>query len=172
MLNNIPKYIGQFILLILIQIIILDNVAFNGYINPYLYILFIITLPFETNKLLVLSLAIVQGLIIDVFTHTIGMHLSACIFLAYTRPLILRFVSPREGYDFGLTPSIKDMGIIWFLAYSSILIFLHHAFLFFVEAFRFSEFFSTLLRIILSTIFTLILVVISQYLTYSKKVKR
>jgi hypothetical protein len=168
MLSNIPKYIGQFILLILIQIIILDNVAFNGYINPYLYILFIITLPFETNKLMVLGLAILQGFIIDIFTHTIGMHLSACIFLAYCRPFILRFVSPREGYDFGLTPSIKDMGIIWFLTYSGVLIFLHHSFLFFVEAFRFSEFYSTFLRIILSTFFTLILVIVSQLLNYNK----
>lgn len=168
MLNNVPKYIIQFVFLIFLQIIILDNVAFNGYINPYLYIYFIICLPFDTNKLFVMFLALMQGFIIDIFTQTIGMHMAASIFLAYVRPFILRLVSPREGYEFGLTPTIKDMGIVWFITYSGILIFLHHTFLFYVEAFKFTEFFSTLWRSILSSVFTLVLAVAAQYLSYKK----
>ena len=168
---SLYKYLIQFVLLIVLQIFILDNVALNGYINPYLYILFVINLPFETNRNLALGLSVLIGLVIDVFSQTIGMHLSATIFLGFARPFILRLLSPREGYEFGLTPSVQNMGFVWFITYAGILTFLHHLFLFTVEAFRFVEFFGILLRTILSSMFTISLIIISQYLFQKTKKK-
>ena len=93
-----------------------------------------------------------------------GMHASACIILAFVHPGWLKMIAPRDGYEVDATPSIKKFGVKWFLVYSSALIFLHHLFLFYIEVFRFSEFFTTMGRVLLSSLATLILVIMSQYL--------
>lgn len=126
-------------------------------------------LPFETPKVLSLIIAFLLGIAIDMFYDTMGMHAAASVFMAFARPGVLKIFSPRDGYENETKPTIKYLGISWFLSYSSTLIVLHHLVLFYTEIFNFSEFFSTLLRVIISSIFTLLLVVISQYFFYHKK---
>lgn len=169
MINSIPLLTIRFIVLVLLQVLILNNVAFNGYVNPYLYILFVLMLPFETPKWLVLFLGFALGFSVDIFSSTLGMHLGATLFMAYAREYVLRLIAPRGGYDPVHKPSIKDMGIAWFTTYVSILTILHHLFLFTIEVFRFSEFFSTMGRSLLSSLFTLMLIFIIQPIILRKK---
>ncbi len=169
MLNAIIRNIFRFIILVLVQVLIIKNLELGRFINPFIYVLFIIVLPFETPKWLLLISAFVLGITIDMFYDTAGMHAAACVALAYIRPGILKLFSPRDGYEIGTQPTIQYLGVPWFISYSAILIVLHHFILFYIEIFRFSEFFSTLLRVIVSSIFTLLLVVLSQYLFNRKK---
>jgi len=168
MISDVIKYGLIFIFLILLQGLILNNIEMGGYVNPYLYTLFILILPFETPKWLTLMLGFFLGLSIDIFTSTLGMHTSATIFMAFIRIYLLDLIRPRDGYEFNAKPNLHDMGIIWFSMYSSILIFLHHLFLFYVESFKFSQFFETLGRTVLSTIFTVALVFIVQLFNYKE----
>lgn len=171
MLNEIIRNIIRYVILIGIQVLIIKNIELGRFINPFIYVLFIIILPFETPKWLLLFSAFTIGITIDMFYDTAGMHAAACVFIAYIRPGVLKLFSPRDGYEFGTQPTIQYLGIPWFLSYSAILIVLHHLILFYIEIFRFSEFFSTFFRVIISSIFTILLVVISQYLFNRKKVQ-
>jgi rod shape-determining protein MreD len=164
MIELLAKNVLRFIFLIIFQVLILNNVQLGGFINPYLYVLFILMLPVETPGWLLLLLSLLMGLSIDLFENTAGMHASASVFMAFCRPYLLQMISPREGFDRGSKLTIQKFGINWFLTYAGILIFLHHFVLFYLEIFRFSAFFSTLLRVILSSVFTLGLVVITQFL--------
>lgn len=161
--------IVRFIVLIAVQIFILNNVQLSGYINPYLYILFILILPFETPKWLLLFLSFFVGLTVDLFVHTPGMHAAACVLMAYLRPLVLSTVVAKRDYEPGIQPLIQDMGLTWFLSYAGILTLAHHTLLFFVEVFHFKEFFITIGRIFASSFFTIILVVVSQYVFIKPK---
>ncbi len=169
MLNSIIRNIIRFILLVLVQVLIIKNLELGRFINPFIYVLFIIILPFETPKWLLLLSAFALGITIDMFYDTAGMHAAACVFMAYVRPGILKLFSPRDGYEIGTQPTIQYLGVPWFLSYSGILIVLHHFVLFYIEIFRLSEFFSTFLRVIVSSVFTMLLVVFSQYLFHRKK---
>ena len=169
MLNEVIRNIIRFAILVGVQVLIIKNIELGQFINPFIYILFIIVLPFETPKWLLLLSAFAMGITIDMFYDTAGMHAAACVFIGYLRPGLLKLFSPRDGYEFGTQPTIQYLGIPWFLSYSAILIVLHHLVLFYIEVFRFSEFFSTLLRVIISSMFTILLVVISQYLFHNKK---
>lgn len=169
MLSDILKHIIRFVVLVLIQVFILNNIQLGGFINPYLYVLFILLLPFEIPDWLLLFIALIVGLTIDMFTNTQGMHAAATVFLAFLRPYMLSLISPRDGYEFGTKPSISHMGFTWFITYAGILVFLHHLLLFYIEVFRFSEFFRTFFRVIASSVFTLVLVVITQFLFPAKK---
>jgi rod shape-determining protein MreD len=167
MINNVIRYPLLFIFFVLLQVLILNNIQLSGYINPYLYIIFILWLPIEMNKVLLMGVAMLLGLSVDIFSNSVGMHASACVFLAFCRPYVLQSLSPRDGYETDQVPDIKTFGLSWFLAYASICVLLHHFFLFYVEVFRFSDFFSTLGRVLSSSVFTLILVIISQLFRYS-----
>ena len=163
MIKLLPRYIINFVILVLVQVFILNNIQLGGFINPYLYILFILILPFETPNWFLLFVAFLLGLSIDLFSNTIGMHTSATVFMAFLRPYVLNIISPRDGYETETLPQLKYDGAAWFIRYSTILIFSHHLFLFYIEVFKLSNFFTTFVRVILNSIFTLILVLISQY---------
>lgn len=146
-----------------VQVIILNNIQLHGYINPYLYVLFILLLPVKFSRVGTLLLALGMGLTIDMFTDTAGMHAMATVFMGYCRPLILKTFAPRDGYEADAIPDIKEMGLQWFLLYCFLLVLIHHFALFYIEIFRFAEFFITLLRVALSTIVTVFLIIIIQY---------
>lgn len=171
MIKTIPKYIFNFLLLVFLQVFILNNIQFSGYINPYIYVVFILTLPFETPKWLLLVLAFLIGITIDLFSHTLGMHSSAAVFMAFLRPFVLEIIAPRDGYESETYPQLRYYGVNWFLKYAAILVFAHHLFLFYIEVFRFSDFFATLFRALLSSIFSIFLILIGQYF-YKRDTKR
>jgi rod shape-determining protein MreD len=172
MIKSILAYPLQFIIFVLFQVLILNNIQLGGTVNPFLYILFILWLPIELNKVLVMGIAFVLGLSIDVFTDTMGMHASACVFLAFARPSLLNILAPRDGYELNVPPTAGALGWFWFLRYAAIGILLHHSFLFFVEVFRFSEFFDTVGRILASSLFSLVLISLAQVFSSNTEDRR
>ncbi|MFP3859963.1 MAG: rod shape-determining protein MreD [Bacteroidales bacterium] len=160
MINYLPKYILSFVILVALQVFVLNNIQLNGYINPYIYILFILTLPNDIPKWALLVLAFLLGITVDLFTHTLGMHSSATVFMAFLRPLVLQVLEPRTGYDPDSKPSIADYGFNWFFNYAGILVLVHHIFLFYIEVFKLSSFFQTLSRALLSAVFSLVLILL------------
>lgn len=164
MITELLVFLFRFLILILVQVVVLNNVQFSGFINPFVYIMFIMMLPVRMPKTFLLLAAFLTGLVVDVFSNTMGMHAAACVFMAYVRPTVLRIMAPRDGYETESSPSVKELGFTWFLIYAATLTFIHHFILFYIEVFRFSEFFTTLLRVLLSSVATLLTIMISQYL--------
>jgi rod shape-determining protein MreD len=156
-------------MLVLVQVLIVKNIELGRFINPFIYVLFLIILPFETPKWALLFIAFALGITVDMFYDTAGLHAAACVMMAYIRPGVLKLFSPRDGYESGTQPTIQYLGIPWFLSYAGILVLAHHTILFFLEIFRFSEFFSTFLRVLISSVCTMILIVVIQYLFNRKK---
>lgn len=167
--NLLLKNIARWIILILVQVLILNNINFGGYLNPYLYVLFIIMLPFETPGWLLLSSAFLLGLGVDIFGHTTGLHTAACVFMAFMRPITIKIVTSKKEYEPGMTPSIKDLGIWWFTSYALLLITFHHITLYFLETLRLTQIFSTLFHSLSNTIFTFFFVIITQLLFFHQK---
>lgn len=168
MITTILGNLFRFVLLILLQALVLDQLDLaNGWVVPYLYVLFLVMLPFETPPWATLLIGFVTGITMDLFTSTPGMHTSACVVLAYTRIWMLRLLSPREGYEFGKRPIIAHMGLTWFMTFAGVLVVAHHLWLFFVEVYRFDDFASTLLRALVSAAATLVLCLLAQALTTS-----
>ena len=162
------RILFRFIILLLLQVLLMNNIEFSSYLNPQLYLLFLLMLPFETANWLLMLLGFFTGISIDYFNDTMGMHAAACTFIMYLRPKVLKFFSPRDGYEPGVQPTVKALGPVWYFYYAGIMIVSHHFLLFFIEVFRFSEFFHTFFKIIVSSIFTLIVIFIAQYLVYAK----
>lgn len=168
MTRNILSYGFVFILLVLVQVWILNNIQLSGYINPYLYIMFLLILPFGTSFWLLIPAGFLLGITVDMFMHTPGLHAAAAVFAAFVRPGVLSLIAPGDGYDSSQRPHITNMGIGWYLRYVIIMVLLHHAVLFYLEVFRLTDFFYTLARVLLSSLFTVLLIVITDTLVYRK----
>jgi rod shape-determining protein MreD len=163
MINSIFRFGLIFILLILLQVLLFNNIQFSGYVNPYVYIMFILLLPIEIPSWLLLLLAFGTGLIMDFFSGSPGMHTSATVLAGFVRPNVLRIVSPKDGYESGSDPSMFIYGFRWFFLYTLLMVLIHHTALFYLEVFRFADFFRTMLRVILSTIFTVTFILLIEF---------
>ena len=166
MIKDLGKYIIMFIVLVLVQVLILNNIQFSGLINPYVYILFILLLPFTTPGYLLLGLSFLLGLSVDIFCNTPGIHAGASVLLGFVRPGLGRLIASREFIEKGNMPSMSQLGFASFLKYVIIAVLIHHLFLFYAESFSFGGFFETLLRTILSSVFSIVIILGSQFIVF------
>jgi rod shape-determining protein MreD len=168
MINRISRFSLIFILLILLQVLVFNNIRFSGYINPYVYIMFILLLPVEIPSWLLLLISFGTGAVMDIFCGSPGMHTSATVLAGFVRPYTLRNISPRDGYEPGADPSMFIYGLRWFLIYSSLIVLIHHTALFYLEVFRFADFFHTLLRVLMSSLFSVTFILLLEYIRKGK----
>ncbi|MDR0940870.1 MAG: hypothetical protein LBM68_01450, partial [Bacteroidales bacterium] len=162
--------IFRFFILFAVQILILNNIniLIFGNSTPYLYVMFFLMLPFETNRTLLLLLGFAGGLLIDFSLNCPGVHASASLVLCYVRPFILKSMSPRQGYDINSQPSIADYGLRWFLRYAFLCVVIHHLVMFFNLSFSFDYSFFMLVKALLNIVVTLALILLCQYFFYRK----
>ncbi|HAH57446.1 MAG: rod shape-determining protein MreD [Lentimicrobium sp.] len=169
MKNNYGNDILRFILLVAIQVLVLNQIDFGGYIDPALYLLFILLLPFEVPGWLLLISSFFLGFSVDIFSHSTGLHTAASVFAAFVRPGVINMVGKPAEYEASLKPGIADMGFRWFFIYALLIVLAHHFVLFSLEAFRFEEFLYVLLRILASTAFTLVFIITTEYIFMRKR---
>ena len=146
----------RFLFIILLQGLIFKRIYLGGPHFNYLSILFypvlIMLLPMKTSKALLLIIGFVLGFIIDMFYDSPGVHMSACVFLAFLRPWVLKMMEPRGGFPVNSNPTAQDFGLVWFMQYSGILLFFFLLFYFSVEVFALSRILEILLKTLASFI--------------------
>lgn len=154
----------SFVIYLFFQVMILKNSVLFGSAFCFLYIGYLLLLPVETNPLWLMFIGFCMGLFIDMFYDSVGIHAFASVAIMYLRNFWLTRVTPQGGYDNGAVPSLAADGLQWFLIYITPMIFVHHALLFFIEVGGFQYFGYTLLKIIFSTFYTMLVILIVQYL--------
>jgi len=127
------------------------------------YTAVIFLLPFGTKPVRVMLFAFLVGLAVDVFHSTIGIHASACVLMAFFRTNLLGWMVPAGGYEDYMTIGIPSMGLKWFFPYAFTLIFLHHLLYFLVDTASFANFPTLLLKVVLSSMFSLVTITMIQF---------
>lgn len=169
-MSNLLKNIVRFVLLMLVQLFVLNKVLIHHYVNPYIYLLFILLLPFNMSRPALLFCGLFCGLVLDNFMNTMGMHAAACVFIAYLRPFVINMLSPQGGYDATQkTPSLRTMGVSQFALYALIMVLLHHAVYFSLEVYDFGHPLYLAMKIMLSTLFSVVLIMLYEMLFYTKR---
>lgn len=166
MIKDFGKYVIMFVVLILVQVLILNNIQVSGLINPYVYILFILLLPFTIPGYFLLGLSFILGISIDIFSNTPGIHAGATVLLGFLRPGIAQLISSREIIEKGNMPNMTQLGFASFLKYIVVSVAIHHLYLFIAEAFSLGDILETLLRWILSCIFSIVIILASQFIIF------
>lgn len=171
-MSTLVKNIVRFFILILVQFYVLDKIHLHRMVTPYIYFLFILWMPFNLPRGWQMILAFLLGFTLDSFRHFPGFHAAACVLIAYLRPFLINMLIPQEGADANYDePSALSMGgILPYMIYAGLLTLLHNGWLFFLEAMEFGNFWYFIIKTLLSTIITLVLVFVAELL-FSRKQK-
>lgn len=159
MINNIIRGSIYFVVLVLIQVLILNNIHFLRIATPFLYLYFILKLPVGTSQTMVVFLSFLIGIVIDTFTNTPGMHAAACTFAGFSRRMLINFLIGKELPE-GIYPSYRTFGYGGFFRYTLAFVMIHHITLFLIESFTFFDPLFLALRIGASVISTTLLICI------------
>jgi len=160
--------IFRWIALLFLQIFLLRNTSYYNLSTPFVYPLFLLVLPFGIPNILLFVFAFFTGLTVDAFYDTLGVHTSACVALALVRVIFISVSVNKDALD-NPEPSLGNMGLKWFVLYALLCLFFHHLAVFFLEAFKFSEFVYTLTRALLSVMLSLLAILLLEFTFHNKK---
>lgn len=165
---NKKLYFGiLFLVLVLLQVFVLNNILFLGYINPYVYIAFVFLYPLDENRFSFLFASFFLGLSIDFFSDSGGIHAFSTLTIAYFRLFFVQlfFRKYEADYPFFNLHS-ESFGKVF--NYVVTLTFIHHLILFSFTNFSFQNMNQVLLNTLFSGVFTLILYFLGIYI-FSKE---
>lgn len=166
--NSILRDVLGGLFLFLAQAILFKNLVLFDSAFCFAYVIIFLLLPTETNSPVQLVFAFIVGILLDSVYNTLGMHAAASIVFVFAKIYWIRIMMPSVGYDTGSRINMSSQGFQWLLLYSYPLILIHSVILLFIESGGFDTFFFTLSKAFYSSLFTLGMVLIIQYLFFKK----
>lgn len=157
-MNDVVVNILRFIILLLLQVLLFNNMDLFGFVTPFPYILFILIYPLNTNRAGLITISFFLGLILDMFNNSGGVHAAACVTLAFFRESFLKFAF-GISYEYHMLRITEKIGSE-LITYLSLGILLHHSIVFVLEIFNFNFALEMLIRSVSSSIFTLIIIIL------------
>ena len=163
-LNNSLRFIG----LVLLQVLVFNHINLFGYLNPMVYISWVLLFPIRKNKSLFLILSFLLGLSIDFFSDSGGINAAATLVIAFTRLSILKMVLRKTDFDF-LSFNLRAVSFSKAFLFIAILTSIHHFIVFSLEYFSLNSFSSIISNTILTSVFTIIIIILGIILFSKKK---
>tara|TARA_B100000795_G_C22790260_1_gene436604 strand:+ start:1031 stop:1537 length:507 start_codon:yes stop_codon:yes gene_type:complete len=157
-----------FILILLLQVFVLNNVNFSNSINPYLYVSFIFIYPLNKNRFLFLFFTFIYGLTLDFFSDTGGIHAFSLLFVAYTRLFFIKLFFKKNNIDY-LLFNLHSEVFGQMFNYVVTLTVIHHFILISLDNFSFQNMGTVLLNTLYSSTFTLLLYFLGSYILRKKQ---
>lgn len=147
-------YVG----LVLLQVFFFNHIGLAYVINPFPYIFLIAAMPNKTNKIIMVTIGFALGLTIDALSGTWGIHTMATTLVAFMRQPILKITALPENLD-KFAPRYQIMRENY-IKYVSVFVLLHHFTLFLLEAFDLHLLFWIILKTIISSAITVLIILL------------
>ncbi|MBL4862673.1 MAG: hypothetical protein JKY09_06625 [Crocinitomicaceae bacterium] len=167
-MNSVVKHALRFVLFVLVQALVLNQIEIGLGVQIMIYPLFILLLPVTISIFPLMLAAFGLGLCIDAMSNGYGLHTSSILAIAYFRPMIFNFFAPRDGYDLLVETNIFQMGTKWFISVFGILIVIHHFWFYMLEMFKLNELLFVVQKTVLSALVSLLICILLQYLFLRK----
>ncbi|MCP9611177.1 rod shape-determining protein MreD [Coprobacter tertius] len=158
MTKTILTYVFSFVFLVVLQVVVLKDMALLGYATPFLYIWFILRLPSLMPTNTVMTISFIMGLMIDIFCNTPGMNALAATTLAFVRKPLINVILPHTDEAVSVIPSSRSFGFGYFISYVACSVSVFCFVLFTIEAFQFFNPLKLLIRMLSSAAFTFLLI--------------
>lgn len=161
-INSFLLYTLKFVVVLLLQVLLFNNIDYFGFISPYIYLLFFLDLPVNFKTSQAMLLGFLMGFLVDVFGNTMGVHTFACVLLCFVRNTWINLLfSSLNAQQTELT--LARIGWWDYFKYAAGLVLLHHTALFLLESLSLVALGYTFLRIFANTAITLLLVLFYEY---------
>lgn len=153
--NSVFLNTVRFVLLVLTQVLIFNNLHFMGYINPMVYVIFFYWYPIKANRAFFMITSFLLGFMIDIFSDTLALHSLASLTVAYARPVVMRFCF-GVNYEFQ-NFTFKNTTKVQRVTFMALLILIHQMVFFSLEILSFSHILLILKKVLTTGVVTLIL---------------
>jgi rod shape-determining protein MreD len=168
MIKQILKIIVQFVLFVLLQIWVLNNIHLFKIVEPFLYIYVIVKIPTHITRSQSIFISFLLGFTIDVFSNTLGMHAAACTLIGFLRHPLMRAFVEKEVME-EVTPSYHTFGTGAFMRYAATLTVIHHATLFLIESVSLFDPAFLFLRVFASVVLTSLCIFVLEAFNVNRK---
>ena len=148
MINNLLRGFIYFVVFVLIQVLVLNNIHFLRIATPFLYLYFIIKMPVGSSR---------TQVVIDTFSNTPGMHAAACTLAGFCREPLIRVFMGKDLPE-GIYPSYKTFGFGGFFRYVLSFVLIQHTTLFVIESLTLFDPLFLVVRILSSVVMTTLLI--------------
>ncbi len=152
------KQIGRYIIVMILQVLLFDQLQLLGVCHPYIYILCLLMMPITLSHSADMIIGAVVGLIMDVFCNSLGVHTAACVFIMFIRPyLIGAIVNDKDRLNEQI--SLRALGMEALLRYVVILVVVHHLMVFLLAAWSWAHIGFVLAETIVSSLVTISVII-------------
>lgn len=145
------------LILVLAQVIVFNHICLFNVAVPMVFIYLIFRLPITLSLNWTLTVSFFLGLIVDIFSDTYGMNAVACTVVAMLKRPVLRLYVPREEDLTRPEPSMLSLGVAVYMKYLLTMTVIYCTLIFIIEAFTFFKPLQLVLRIVFSTILSMII---------------
>ena len=148
------KQIGRYIVVMLLQVFLFDQLQLLGVCHPYIYVLCLLMMPITLPHSADMIIGAVVGLIMDVFCNSLGVHTASCIFIMFIRPYMIgALVNDKDRLNEQI--SLRALGVEALFKYVVILVLVHHLMVFLLAAWSWSHIGFVLMETVVSSIITI-----------------
>ena len=148
-----------FVVMLVVQALLLNNIHLFGCSTPLLYVYVILMARRDFPRWGILLFGFLLGLGVDMFSNTPGVGACSMTLLAFVQPMLMKLFLPRDSAD-DFQPGIPSLGLMKFVYFSFISIFLYSLVFFTLEMFNFFNWTLWALSVGGSTLLTLLLVIV------------
>ena len=148
MINNLLRGFIYFVVFVLIQVLVLNNIHFLRIATPFLYLYFIIKMPVGSSRTQVVFFSFIAG---------VGMHAAACTLAGFCREPLIRVFMGKDLPE-GIYPSYKTFGFGGFFRYVLSFVLIQHTTLFVIESLTLFDPLFLVVRILSSVVMTTLLI--------------
>ena len=121
-----------FVVLIVLQVLIFNQISVFGFATPFLYIYFLLKLPIGRNVFYVIIIGFLLGFIIDIFLNTPGINAAATTLVATFRQSLLRLFYTKDETEEYIPSIYTALGP--FIKYVSAAVIIHQTALYTLES--------------------------------------
>lgn len=152
------KQLGRYVIVMLLQVLLFDQLQLWGVCHPYIYILCLLMLPITLPHSIDMVIGAIIGLIMDVFCNSLGVHTASCILIMFIRPyLIGAIVNDKDRLNEQI--SLRAIGMEAMIKYVVILVIIHHLVVFSLAAWSWHHIGFILLETLVSSIVTISIII-------------
>lgn len=152
---------------LLLQVMVCNHIHILGYATPMPFVYLVLMLHSNTPRWVYVLWGFVVGIVIDVFSNTLGICAAGMTFLGLVTPRLLDVFSPADRGDDGFVPSPRTMQWGGYVRYATAATFIFTSLFFLVECFSFFDVQRLAIHIVSSALLTLLIVCAIEYLRQS-----
>jgi rod shape-determining protein MreD len=153
------KQILHAVLIVLLQVLLFDRLQIGGWGYPMVYVVILMNIPVQMPRWIEMFIGAMLGLLVDIWSTSIGVNMAACILFSYLRPIFLAHMVQDIERVSGEVYS-RSIGLLEYTKILSILVILHHFVVFVLEAWSWHNWWIIIVQTLISSILSLVLIMI------------